>query len=69
MNESEFITAREAAKQLKICYSTVLTLIKEEKISVMKFGRAFRFRKEDLIAYGYRMGSGGQINKRYARHV
>lgn len=69
MNESEFITAREAAKQLKICYSTMLTIIKEEKISVMKFGRAFRFRKEDLIAYGYKNGSGGQINKRYLKGI
>jgi excisionase family DNA binding protein len=64
---NEFLTAREAARELRICYSTMLTIIKEEKISVMKFGRTFRFRKEDLLAYGYANGSGQQVEKHYDR--
>lgn len=64
----EFLTAKEAAKILRLNYSTVLSIVKSGKISYMKFGRAFRFRKEDLIAYGYKQGSGGQINKRYLQH-
>ena len=68
-NEPDFITPREAAKELKLSYSTVLGLIKHERISYMRFGRSFRFRRDDLIAFGYKNGSGRQINKHYGRHV
>lgn len=64
----EFLTAKEAAKILRLNYGTVLSIVKSGKISYMKFGRAFRFRIDDLLAYGYRMGSGGEINKRYRRY-
>ena len=64
----EFLTAKEAAKILRLDYSTVLSIVKSGKISYMKFGRAFRFRKADLLAYGYRMGSGGELNKRYKKY-
>jgi excisionase family DNA binding protein len=64
----EFLTVKEAAKILKLGYPTVLGIIKRGKISFMRFGRAYRLRLEDLIAYGYKEGSGGELNKRYKKY-
>lgn len=67
--QTEFLTAQEVAAALKLSpkygWQTVLNLAAEGKIGFMRFGRVKRFRLADFAAYGYKMGSGGELNKRY----
>ena len=69
--QSEFLTAKEVAAALKLqgeySWQTVLRWAEEGKIGFMRFGRVKRFRLQDFAAWGYKNGSGGQINKRYMR--
>jgi len=65
----EFLTAREVAAALKLSskygWQTVLKWADSGKISYMQFGRVRRFRLSDFAAWGYKNGSGGELNKRY----
>lgn len=64
-----FLTAQEVAAALKLSprngWRTVLTWADSGKISFMRFGRVKRFRLADFAAWGYKNGSGGELNKRY----
>jgi len=65
----EFLTAQEVAAALKLSpksgWRTVLEWADSGKIGFMRFGRVKRFRLEDFAAWGYKNGSGGELNKRY----
>ena len=68
----EFLTAQEVAAALKLSpkngWRTVLTWADSGNISFMRFGRVKRFRLADFAAWGYKNGSGGELNKRYLGH-
>ena len=68
----EILTAQEVAVKLhlspKTGGETVIGWARSGKISYLRPGRAYLFRMVDVLAYGYKAGSGGQINKRYLGH-
>lgn len=49
--DSEVLTFNEAKKYLKISNSTLYRLVQSKKIPASKVGRAWRFRKEKIIAW------------------
>jgi excisionase family DNA binding protein len=54
--DTEVLTAEEAAELLRVSTKTVLTLARDGALPGTKVGRAWRFLRADLVAYVHNGG-------------
>lgn len=48
----EIVTAKDLARMLNVCYTTIMEkIIKENQIPYRRIGKTYRFRKEDVIKF------------------
>ena len=68
----QYFTAQEIASKLSLSprngWRTINRLADAGKIGFMKFGRIKRYKLEDIEAFCYKNGSGGQLNKRFMKY-